>query len=283
MSQDYSGERPEFGDRGQRGTTFRPIVYDAFAQVSDLHLPPGVASVWETEGWLSHLRAYGTTFNFDFLKTFNIASNIYSQFSAMVAQCLVRGEKVNVLDLGGSIGDNAYGTIYGLAPDLRNRINWTVCDGEPSMAIGRDLWNGKPFNIEFLSFDDIRRLDRRFDLCLVCGTLQYLPDPIGALSELMGLLRQGGAGIYVKRTPFCISSDHHIVIRQQTYPSYGEYAQSYIGEEQLHLLSLERFIGDLAAIGRSMPFNCHYVSCQDTMSAFPDPYRNVHYIDVLLS
>lgn len=272
--------RPEFGTQQGQWSTFLPEIHDTFVSHDALHLPDNADDVWSTPGWISHLQDYAARLQFETLGRLNVAGQGHSQFSAMLVTLLCRQSDVGVLDVGGSVGENALGVLAALNPTDQSRVRWLVRDGAASVAVARRAWEQRPWRPRFADYLLDANSSETFDVALMCGTLQYVRDPLSALESLMQQLVPGSPGIYVRRTPFCISSDRHTVIRQLVYPNHGVQQRCYIGELQLHLLSLNRFLFDLSRRGMSVRFISHHQAYP--IPSLPAEHQQVHYVDLLI-
>lgn len=273
---------PAFGTPLGPMATFLPVVHRAFVPSSQLHLPRGAEEVWSTEAWGSHLVAYGKQLDYACLSRLAVAQGGLGRFSSAVA-ALVGGDPLRVLDIGGSIGENLVQVFASIPPNLHPRIEWTVCDNARSIGIGQGNFAGMPYQPCFTTFEALVQSGKRFDLGLLCGTLQYLENPVQAIQGMLDLLRGDKAGIYIHRTPFCVSSGEHGVIRQLVHPAFGPFKDRYIGETQLNLLSLQRFVADLAAAGCEVRYLDFFQPYVEQMKHLPEPFREVHYIDLFIA
>lgn len=274
---------PKFGTPMEPTASFPSTVYRAFVPPSQLHLPPGENEVWSTEGWVSHLLAYGKTLDYSCLARVLAGSTSLSQFSSLLAAALDDGQPLRVLDLGGSIGENLLQVFINIPPPFHRHIEWTVCDNARSIQTGRENFCGQPYQPRFTTYDELLASGDRFDVCLLCGTLHYLDAPLQAIQDIFDLLdRKRLGGIYVHRTPFGYTADEHVVIRQLIHPPFGPWKDLYVGETQLHLLSMNKFVDDLKKMGCDLRYLVYYRSYQDPMKALPEPFRDVHYIDMYI-
>ena len=262
--------------------TFLPKVHRAFVPSSQLHLPLGVEQVWSTEAWISHLLAYGKQLDYTCLSRLMVVEGSLSRFSSAVTALKVE-RPLRVLDVGGSIGENLLQVFQSIPPSIHPRIEWTVCDNARSIEIGRGNFEGMPYQPRFTTFEALVHSGDRFDLSLLCGTLQYLENPIQAVHGILDMLRGDGAGIYIHRTPFCVSSGEHVVIRQLVHPAFGAFQDRYIGETQLNLLSLQKLLDDLDKTGCEVRYVAYFQPYVDQMKSLPAPFREVHYIDLFIA
>jgi hypothetical protein len=145
--------------------------------------------------------------------------------------------------------------------------------------VAKKHWEGRPFAPKFKTLEQLNATSETFDICLVCGTLQYLDNPVTSISDI---LKKVNGGVYIRRTPFCVSSDKSICIRQLVYPPYGFAAKTYIWELQLCLISLVDFLNGVREAGHECKFMNHHENYRLPMLQLPDPFNNVHYIDLYI-
>jgi hypothetical protein len=230
---------------------------------------------------MSHLEALAGGFDFNALGRLNVAGQLQSQFSALLLGLLMHQPKVSVLDVGGSVGENALAAFAALHPGWLERIEWHVVDGPASIEIGRRAWQKVPeAPVRFHGSDRLQELPGPFDLILVSGTLQCLPRPHQVLAELSDRLAPSSPGIYVRRTKFVLSGDRHGVVRQLIFPVHGECAGRYAGELQGHVFCLPRMVSELGAMGMTVRYINYYQHYP--LPGVPAPFHNAHYIDLLI-
>lgn len=281
MTTALSLSRPAFGELRGNWPVFLPELHERFADPAALHLPEGCTEVWQTPGWLSHLEAYGRSFDFSALGRLNVTGQLQSQFAALLLGLLAHQPRVSVLDVGGSIGENALAAFAALHPGWLERIDWTVCDGRASVEIGERTWQSvKDSPVRFWSSDELARQPGRFDLILVSGTLQCLNEPHQVLASLAERLTPSSPGIYIRRTKFVLSGDRHGVVRQLIFPVHGEGAGRYAGELQGHVFCLPRMVSELGAMGLVVRYINYYQPYP--LPGVPAPFHNAHYIDLLI-
>ncbi|RZJ53380.1 MAG: methyltransferase, TIGR04325 family, partial [Flavobacterium sp.] len=85
----------------------------------------------------------------------------------------LKDEVTSVYDFGGHVGIK----FYAYSKYLSSNLNWTTYDVPAVVARGRQLAaNKKVQNLQFS--DDLKDLERGFDLFFASGSFQYLENPI---------------------------------------------------------------------------------------------------------
>jgi putative methyltransferase (TIGR04325 family) len=142
------------------------------------------------------------------------AHNMLVSFAYVLARAAHGKERVSVLDWGGGIG-HYYVLARAVLPEVE--IDYASKDVPKLTAYGRELFPEARF------YEDESCLERRYDLILVSGSLQYSEDWHGALARLAGATH---GYLYVTRLPVAMHAPSFVVL-QRAY-AYG-YDTEYVG------------------------------------------------------
>lgn len=123
-------------------------------------------------------------------------------------------ERLSILDWGGGLGQY-HVLAKALLPDVR--IDYCCKDVPKLAAAGREL---QP-EAEFVDDDSV--LDRRFDLVVASGSLQYTEPWHDLLARLGAAARRH---LYVARLPVALSSPSYVVVQR---PHAHGYRTEYLG------------------------------------------------------
>lgn len=142
------------------------------------------------------------------------AHNMLVSYAYVLALAARMRERISVLDWGGGIG-HYLPLSRRLVPGLE--IDYHCKDVPVLVEHGRELFPEASF------YDDDSYLERRYDLVLVSGALQYVADWTGLLTALAGTT---DGLLYVTRTPVALRSASFVVL--QRAHAYG-YDTEYLG------------------------------------------------------
>jgi len=142
------------------------------------------------------------------------AHNMLVSFAYVLALAAHGKDRVSLLDWGGGIG-HYYALAKAVLPDVE--IDYSCRDVPKLVACGRELFPDARFSV------DESCLERRYDLILVSGSLQYSEDWPATLARLAGAT---GGYLYVTRLPVAFKAASFVVL-QRAY-SYG-YDTEYVG------------------------------------------------------
>lgn len=142
------------------------------------------------------------------------AHNMLISFAYVLALAAHGKQRVSLLDWGGGIG-HYYALARAVLPGIE--IEYVCKDVPKLIAYGRELFPEAAF------FENESCLERRYDLILVSGSLQYSEDWPGTLARLA---RATGGYLYVTRLPIAFRAPSFVVL-QRAY-AYG-YDTEYLG------------------------------------------------------
>jgi putative methyltransferase (TIGR04325 family) len=142
------------------------------------------------------------------------AHNMLVSFAYVLALAAHRKERVSLLDWGGGIG-HYYVLARAVLPSVE--IEYASKDVSKLAAYGRELFPEARF------YDDDSCLERRYDLVLVSGSLQYSKDWPATLARLADA---ADGYLYVTRLPVAFRAPSFVVL-QRAY-AYG-YDTEYLG------------------------------------------------------
>ena len=143
------------------------------------------------------------------------AHNMLVSYAYVLALAAHGRDRVSVLDWGGGVGHYAVLSRAALPDGVE--LDYHCKDVPKLAAAGRELVPDATFH------DDDSCLDRRYDLVLVSGALQYSED---WARDLARLGRAAERYLYVTRLPVALRSDSFVVL-QRAY-AYG-YDTEYLG------------------------------------------------------
>ena len=104
-----------------------------------------------------------------------------------------RKKSLCVLDIGGGMGNEYFMSRNALGEGFFK--NWTIVEVKP--VVDHLKLN---FQDSILKFEDsIPKLEGNFDVVVISGTLQYLPDPLQTLQDVSQI---GAECIFIQRTPY---------------------------------------------------------------------------------
>jgi putative methyltransferase (TIGR04325 family) len=143
-----------------------------------------------------------------------------------------RHGRLHVLDFGGSLGSTYFQSRGRLnsCPDLR----WAVVEQASHVAVGN-----KEFANEELSFyDSIESAckDNEYDVLLLSGVLQYLPDPLTFLSSIVG---RRIPAIIIDRTPFMVNGVARLTVQHVPKRIYSASYPAWFFSEHEFLAKFE--------------------------------------------
>jgi putative methyltransferase (TIGR04325 family) len=142
------------------------------------------------------------------------AHNLLVSFAYVLALAARGKERVSMLDWGGGIG-HYYPLAQAVLPETG--IDYACKDVPKLVAYGRELFPEAAF------YEDASCLERRYDLILVSGSLQYSEK----WEETLSRLAAATAGyLYVTRLPVAFEAPSFVVL-QRAY-AYG-YDTEYLG------------------------------------------------------
>ena len=142
------------------------------------------------------------------------AHNMLVSYAYVLALTARRKQRVSLLDWGGGPG-HYLALSRAVLPDVE--IDYSSRDVPALTAYGRELFPEATF------YDDDSCLERRYDLVLASGSLQYSEDWPRTLA---GLGRAAGEYLYVTRLPVARAAPSFVVL-QRAY-DYG-YETEYVG------------------------------------------------------
>lgn len=127
----------------------------------------------------------------------------FAVLAAMLRQASKSGGTLHVLDIGGSLGSTYYQCRSFLA--TLKQLRWSVVEQAGYVNCGRQEFQDDQLRFYYDISECTRIEERRPDVVLLSGVLQYLRDPYALLRELV---RCGFDQIVIDRTPFArVSAD----------------------------------------------------------------------------
>lgn len=130
------------------------------------------------------------------------AHNLVMTFGYVLARTAQARQPISVLDWGGGVGQY-FPLARALAPDVQ--IDYHCRDVPVLTAVGRELLPEVTF------YDDDSCLDRRYDLVLAGGSLQYVEDWQNALRRLAGATQRY---MLLTRTPTVAENQSFVVLQR---------------------------------------------------------------------
>ena len=230
-----------------------------------------------TQGWIDHCKWQYRSMTSLYTGLRNalkdlLGRNLLAQHLKMprdeMAAVIERNGLVRALDVGGGFGDN----FYLLAQHLVcYRTIYHVVDNARQCELGERFFvKGLP---DF--FTQIPP-DTEYDLAIVVGTLQYIPDWKGFLKHLSTI----ADAVYMARTPLHMDgSTFHTV--QSIAPASGKSKGRKIGEANVTVISekeLESVMTDCGYTLENSQLNTDY---SHAFARLPESHRNVAYVDKL--
>jgi len=142
----------------------------------------------------------------------------------------VRHGRLHVLDFGGSLGSVYFQSRHLIEP-LRS-LKWAIIEQPSHVEVGK-----REFSNEELSFHctiEEACKNERFDVLLLSGVLQCLPDPMGFLDSVLG---RRIPSVVLDRTPFMTNGTTRLTIQHvpewiysASYPSWFFSEKELLGE-----------------------------------------------------
>lgn len=243
-----------------------------------------VADAFASEGWISHCEALAEamssagrgTVTTGLRSIYRVLVRGFDAESWMtiplqeVRRVARSGRLPCVLDFGGGFGDNYHRAERALGAS--NELNWSIVDNERSGDLGRKLHPANP-RLKFHTSVP----DEIYDIALIIGTLQYVPDWRAALAAIAS---RGNPKIYTTRTPIRRTGKGFLVL-QQVRPKLGAFAGRVAGEANVRIFSrseLDHAMADLGYHLERIGGSFDYGRC---LTSLPETHRDVDYIDML--
>lgn len=140
--------------------------------------------------------------------------NALRALSAGLALSDSNSDTLNVLDFGGGGGYHYY--FFKSAMGDKKRVRWCVVETPQMVSAAKELESD-----ELIFADSIEgALERlgRVDFVLICGSIQYTPDPLRFLSRLVSL---GAERLFVTRTPLSETDKTAVLVQRSMLSSNG--------------------------------------------------------------
>ncbi|HUB85395.1 MAG TPA: methyltransferase, TIGR04325 family [Rhizomicrobium sp.] len=153
-----------------------------------------------------------------------------------------RRRVVRIVDYGGSVGDNFFHLAQTL-PHLLPNLSYYIVDNPRSCELGRRLFASSPYRPTFC--EEWGR--EPFDLAILCGSLQYIPD----WRSLLSSLKEKSSFIYLTRSP--ITEGETFAYRQPIATTYIANGSRFAGHARSSVLSrrdLESTMSPMKLIAR---------------------------------
>ncbi|GEM_PF-2312088 len=248
-----------------------------FFGASDAPFLKSTEDPFETLGWISHCRA--------------AAEHLFQQRWAWIdyrqwARLLLYGhygmqrhlyplkniiskkikKEIKILDIGGGFGDNYMilrDAIGFKSPD----VSYTVIDNNLSCELGRSIFPDCRFLTEIP--------DEEFDVAIIIGTLQYIPE----WKKFLGDLNKKVDCIYIARTP--VRNDGDTFYTQQAVcPALGASTLKKVGLANLAVISKIDIITEFEAIGWASNYWKLHADYSSQLKRLPSQYQNVSYYNM---
>jgi putative methyltransferase (TIGR04325 family) len=126
--------------------------------------------------------------------------------ATLLRAALEDGNRLDVLDYGGSLG-SSYFDSHGFIKPVSD-LNWSIVEQPHFVAAGQDAVATKELHF-FETIQDCAR-DRRPNVILLSGVLQYLSNPWDTLRDLR---RLGSSYLFVDRTAFIMADLDRLTIQ----------------------------------------------------------------------
>lgn len=154
--------------------------------------------------------------------------------AALLRIASIKGNKLSVLDFGGSLGTYYY-QLKDFLSDL-DELRWSIVEQEKFVRCGQDFFE----NNELKFYYDIETclIHENPDVILLSGVIQYLPDPYVFLGNLVNYNFQY---LIFDRTPFIEGGQERLTV-QKVHPSIYEASMpAYFFNQDKFLSYLEKF------------------------------------------
>jgi putative methyltransferase (TIGR04325 family) len=179
-----------------------------------------------------------------------------------------RNGRVSVIDVGGGFGDNYYLLAQRL---VSHKTTYHVVDNARQCDLGRRFYagNGPEFHTEIPP-------ETEFDLAIVVGTLQYIPDWKGFLKHLSTI----ADAVYIARTPLNMAGPTFHTV-QSIAPASGKSKGRKIGEANVTVISEKELEDVMADCGYTLAESRLNTDYSHAFARLPESHRNVAYVDKL--
>ncbi len=146
----------------------------------------------------------------------------------------IKGNKLSVLDFGGSLGSYYYQLRHFLS-DL-DELRWSIVEQEKFVRCGQELFENN--QLKFYYDIETCLIEENPDVILFSGVIQYLPYPYGFLENLV---KYNFEYIIFDRTPFIEGGQERLTV-QKVHPSIYEASMpAYFFNQDKFLSYLEKF------------------------------------------
>jgi putative methyltransferase (TIGR04325 family) len=144
-----------------------------------------------------------------------------------LTRATVRYQRLHVIDFGGALGSSYFQSRHML--DTCEVLKWAIVEQPSHVTVGN-----KEFANSELSFHrslDSACKDTAYDVLLLSGVIQYLPDPFAFLGHVLG---RRIPSIIVDRTPFMTNGIARLTVQhvpKRIYPA--SYPAWFLSEQEL--------------------------------------------------
>lgn len=178
------------------------------------------------------------------------------------AKALLRDrERVRILDIGGGCGENYAALSRALGSDS-GRLDYLVIENAQNCALGRETFRGADFATTIPA--------QHFDLAVLIGTLQYIPEWQALLADL----RERSDRLTIARTPLR-KNGPSFRVRQAICPALGASAGRKVGTATVTVIAQDEL--EQAMSAWHLVENRHVSDYAGHFSRLPPEYRAAAY------
>jgi putative methyltransferase (TIGR04325 family) len=178
-----------------------------------------------------------------------------------VKSVLKTRQRVRILDVGGGCGENYIALVRALG-DRASAVEYLVIENEQNCRLGRSLFPR-------VSFATVIP-EEHFDLAVVIGTMQYIPDWRGILATLKSQCDR----ILLARSPLRVNGSSFFT-RQAICPAMGDKAGTKAGTAEVVVIGLDELRGEMSD-WEVIEDRC-VADYSRHFARLPSQYRNVEY------
>jgi putative methyltransferase (TIGR04325 family) len=233
---------------------------------------------FSTDGWISHCQAMIQSWSPPVPRAKTLVRRLlgrripvprHLQLVVERIEALVKSRgTARVVDVGGGFGDN-YHSISQSLGRLARRVRYTVVDNEVQCRLGRSLYGRG--GVEFVA--DVPTMP--FDIAIVVGVLQLIPDWKNLVSVLCGVIEDS---IFVSRTPLNLGGRTFVTV-QSICPLLGSHALRKLGESNAWVINESELDDQFRAQGFRLEKSVFNLDYSSHCARLPEGHRHVVYID----
>jgi len=187
----------------------------------------------------------------------------------MIRDVHLRRGRVSLLDVGGGFGVSFFELLRVIDRGALANLSYDILDNEPNCLLGRCIFADYEVKPTFAS--DLHSLREHYDIVVLVGTLQYLPDwkkDVANFSDLAGI------HFYIARTPIAAAGFSTV---QFICPAYGTHAKRNLGSTRINVVG----VADLRHIMSSRSWHTSFefmdADYSSQFARLPQPQRDASY------